>query len=72
MLIVLSSCEKEEINKYKPAERYTIKMKGSNNEIVKNIALASDSTSLWVLTAEADKQRKDTTITVNGKTFILK
>ena len=72
--ILLISCSKDEQNndETNKNEQYNIKIEANTNVSVKDIMLAEDSVSVWILTQKADISRKDTTIVIGNKKITIK
>lgn len=71
--ILLISCSKDEQIKDETNknEQYNIKIEANTNVSVKDIMLAEDSISVWILTQKTDISQKDTTIIIGNKKITI-
>lgn len=72
--ILLISCSKDEQNndETNKDEQYNIKIEANTNVSVKDVMMAEDSVSVWVLMQKTDVQKVDTTILIGNKKITIK
>lgn len=72
--IMLIACSKDEQIKDETSkgEQYNIEIEANTNVSVKDVMLAEDSVSVWILTQKTDISRKDTTIVIGNKKITIK